>query len=264
MAGKYIPGLNYAPIPIYGDISWYITNEGIHMLTTAPSGSGKTMYLNYLMGMLLKNQHRVYVVDAKNSSFGMLARHIGVQVAANTDEIIQLLTALVCEMEERYSKYFSVAGADIDANFATLGLEGHFLIFDEVLSALSAAGKKEKAEIERLLEQLALKGRAAGFGLVLSAQKLNATDLPKAITEQCQTRIILGKVVSDETFHQSTGLYKKDLGHAYRGGVGKGYAVTPQSGISYIETPLMPHNSRDYMLLLKELRDRGTPYGEGR
>lgn len=115
-----------------------------------------------------------------------------------------------------------------------------------------------------MLEQLALKGRAAGFGLVLSAQKLNATDLPKAITEQCQTRIILGKVVSDETFHQSTGLYKKDLAHAYRGGVGKGYAVTPQSGISYIETPLMPHNSRDYISLLKELRDRGTPYGEGR
>lgn len=264
MTGEYKPMLSYDAIPIYDNVTWSINSEALHMSLIAPSGAGKTMLLNYLAGMILKRQHMLYIVDAKNSSFGALFRNIGVPVATDIDEIIRMLSALVSEMEEIYTKYFSSGEAAIDANYSTIKIKGHFLIFDEILSVLDSAGKKEKAEIERLLGQLALKGRAAGFSLVISAQKLNATDLPKAITEQCQTRIVLGKMVSDETFHQVMGSYKKDLGHAYRGGVGKGYAVTPQTGIKYIETPLMPHNTRDYILLLKELRDRGTPYGEGR
>lgn len=255
---------HYNPIPIYDDIFWYIASEAIHILLIAPSGAGKTMFLFYLIGMLLKQKHLVYVVDAKNSAFGRFCRHVGLPVAINTAEVIRMLNALVEEMQEIYTTHFANSEASVDADFSTLPIKGHFLIFDEVLSVLSSANKKEKAEIEYLLGQLALLGRAAGFGIIVSAQKLNATDLSKNITEQCQTRIILGRIVSDETFHQATGLYKKDLGHAYRGGVGKGYAVTPQTGIKYIETPLMPHNVRDYMVLMKELRDWGTPYGEGR
>lgn len=255
---------NYNPISIYPGVVWNIVGEAIHTLIIAPSGAGKTMFLFYLIGMLLKRGHMVYVVDAKNSAFGMFCRHIGLQVATNTQEVVKMLKALVGEMQEIYATHFADGEASVDADFSTLSIKGHFLVFDEVLSVLSSAGKKEKTEIESLLGQLALLGRAAGFGLVITSQKLNATDLSKNITEQCQTRIILGRIVSDETFHQLSGLYKKDLGHAYRGGVGKGYAVTPQAGIKYIETPLMPHNSRDYMLLFKTLRDRGTPYGESR
>lgn len=264
ITGEYKPMISYDAIPLYDNVMWSINSEALHTLLIAPSGAGKTMLLNYLAGMILKRQHMLYIVDAKNSSFGALFRNIGIPVATNIDEIIRMLTALVNEMEEIYTKYFASGEAAIDADYSTLRIKGHFLFFDEILSVLDSAGKKEKAEIERLLGQLALKGRAAGFALIVSAQKLNATDLPKAITEQCQTRIVLGKMVSDETFHQVMGAYKKDLAHAYRGGVGKGYAVTPKTGLSYIETPLMPHNSGDYILLLKELRDRGTPYGEGR
>lgn len=234
------------------------------MLLIAPCGAGKTIFLIYLAAMILKRQHMVYVIDAKNTSFGKLFRHAGVQTAENIDDIIRLLTALVKEMEERYAKYFSSDNVDIDANYATLGLKGHFLFFDEMLAVLDSASPKEKAEIAKLLGQLALKGRAAGFSLIITSQKLNATDLSKAITEQCQTRIILGTVVSDETFHQATTLYKKDIVTEYKGDVGKGYAITPKSkGLSYIETPIMLSNLNNYKALLKELRDRGTPYGEG-
>lgn len=261
--GSYKPMLSYEPIPIYDGVAWDFTSEALHVLLIAPSGAGKTRLLTYLGGMILKRQHRLYVIDAKNSDFGMTFRHAGVQVATKKEEIIQLLDALVREMEERYSTFYEddFSGAD----FQDKGMQGQFLIFDEILSVLSSAGKKDKAEIERLLGQIALKGRAAGFSLIITAQKLNAIDLPKAITEQCQTRIILGGLVSEETFHQATGMYKKDTGSVYRGSVGKGYAVTPKTGgLSYIETPLLPRNLRDCLTLLKELRDRGTPYGEGR
>lgn len=258
------PMISYQPIPIYDDILWDFTSEALHVLLLAPSGSGKTLFLSYLAGMVLKRQHKVYIVDAKNSQFGKLFRHSGVRVAAKTEEIIELLNKLVQEMEERYSKYFAQDTVDIDANYSSLNLEAHVLIFDEVLSALSYADKKQKAEMEKLLGQIALKGRAAGISLVITAQKLNATDLPKSITEQCQTRLILGALVSEETFHQATSLYKKELVTEYKGDVSKGYAITPKSeGLTYIETPWMPSNLRDCLKLLKDLRDRGTPNGSG-
>lgn len=262
VTGDYVPMLSYEPISIYDEVEWDFTSEALHIMLIAPSGAGKTRLLTYLGGMILKRQHKLYVIDAKNSDFGMVFRHAGVPVATKKEEIIQLLTELVQEMEKRYSDFSTDDSAGAD--FQGKGTQGHFLIFDEILAVLSFVDKKDKAEIERLLGQIALKGRAAGFSVIITAQKLNATDLPKSITEQCQTRIILGGVVSEETFHQVTGMYKKDTGSVYRGGQGKGYVVTPKtSGLSYFETPLLPENMRDCLVLLKELRDRGTQHGEG-
>lgn len=250
---------DYEPIPIYEGVAWDFTSEAIHILLIAPSGAGKTTFLGYLNGMILKRGHRLYVIDAKNSDFGRVFSHAGVPVATTIEEIIQMLTELVEEMEGYYADDSDGAG------FQEKGIQGHFLIFDEILSVLSFADKKEKEQIEKLLEQIALKGRAAGFSIIITAQKLNATDLPKAITEQCQTRIVLGQIVSDETFHQATGMYKKDTGSVYRGGVGKGYAVTPKTGgLTYIETPLLLNNLRQYLNLFVALRDRGASYGKGR
>lgn len=60
-------------------------------------------------------------------------------------------------------------------------------------------------------------------------------------------------------------MYKKDIGTIYRGGKGKGYAVTPDTdGLSYIRTPLLPGRLGSYRELLKDLKKRGTyPYGKG-
>lgn len=257
------PMPSYKPIPIYDDVIWNFISEALHILLIAPSGAGKTCLLRYFGGMILKRRHNLYVIDAKNSDFGRLFRHAGVPVATNKEEIIRLLTELVEKMEERYAT--SYADDFSGANFQEKGMQGYFLIFDEILAVLSFVEKKEKEQIEKLLGQIALKGRAAGFSLIITAQKLNATDLPKAITEQCQTRIILGGNVSEETFHQVTGMYMKDTGSEYRGGVGKGYAVTPKTGgLAYIETPLLPQNPRECLKLIAELNDGRAVYVEGR
>lgn len=257
-------GRSYEPVPIYDGVVWDFVSEALHILLLAPSGAGKTCLLKYLCGMVLNRGHSLYVIDAKNSDFGMLFRQAGVRVATTTGEIIQLLTELVEEMEKRYYTTFYTYDPAV-TDFKEKGMQGHFLIFDEILSVLSYADKDDKKEIERLLGQLALKGRAAGFSIVITAQKLNAADLPKAITEQCQTRIILGQMVSDETFHQATNMYKKDVGSIYRGDVGKGYAVTPKTGgLTYIETPLLSNDTGECLAVLRELMERGNPYGEGR
>lgn len=255
---RYIPVLSYEAIPIYDGVTWDITREALHVLLIAPTGAGKTRLLTYLGIMALKRKHKLYVIDAKNSDFGMIFRYAGVPVATKIKEIIQMLTEFVQKMEKRYSILYPANGSK-GLDFREKGLPGQILIFDEILSVLLFADKKDKAEIERLLGQIALKGRAAGFAVIFTAQKLNATDLCKAITDQCQTRIILGKLVPDETFHQVTGMYKKDIGSIYRGGMGKGYAVTPETeGLTYIQTPLLPGRLSDYSELLKNLKKRGT------
>ena len=168
-------------------------------------------------------------------------------------------------MEKRYALLYQDDNSD-GKDFWETGMPACFLIFDEILAVLSFADKDEKKQIEKLLGQIALKGRAAGFSIVITAQKLNATDLPKAITEQCQTRIVLGKLVSDETFRQVTGVSKKEIGTVYRGGKGKGYAVTPETNKpAYIITPLLPGRLGRYRELLRKLRERGIdPDGERR
>lgn len=262
---RYVPERRYAPIPIYDKVVWDYLSEALHILLIAPSGAGKTRFLAYLCGMILKFQHRLHVIDAKNSDFGMLFRYAGVPVATNIEEIIQMLTELVEEMEKRYSLLYQSANSE-GKDFRETGMPVHFLIFDEILAVLSFADRDEKKQIEKLLGQIALKGRAAGFSIVITAQKLNATDLPKSITEQCQTRIVLGKLVSDETFRQVTGVSKKEIGTVYRGGKGKGYAVTPETGRpDYIITPLLSGRLGRYRKLMKELRERGTdPDGKRR
>lgn len=253
--------INYEPIPIYDDIVWDLTSEACHMLIVAPSGGGKTVFLNYLGAWVLKQQHELYVIDAKKSNFGAMFSSI-CKTASDVENIIQMLNELKDSMDEDYEKYFSSEMLGMGENYKTLGLPAHVLIFDEVLAALETGDKKQKTRMEVPLKQLAIKGRMAGYIIVLSAQKLLATDLPKAITEQCQTRIILGSLVSDETFHTATGYYKKDLATAYRGAMGKGYAVTPKNGLSYIETPWMDIDPFDFRNLIMTFHREGSQDGK--
>jgi DNA segregation ATPase FtsK/SpoIIIE-like protein len=248
--------INYEPIPFYDNITWNLTSEACHILLLAVSGAGKSMLLAYLSGMVLKQGHHCYMVDAKSSPMGATFESAGIRVAKNPDEIIELLTELVDKMEETYRRYFDTAEISLSSNFAKLDLPAHVLIFDEVLTVLESGDKKQNVEMVRLLKQLALKGRMAGFVLVVTAQKLLATDLPKAITEQCQTRLLLGAIASDELFHLVTGSYKKDLGTAYKGGVGTGYALTPKTGLTYFETPLMDVDDFDFQGLLLRLKGK--------
>ncbi|WP_238385983.1 ATP-binding protein [Pediococcus acidilactici] len=232
------------------------------MILIAPSGAGKTMLLSYLAGMLLKQGHILSVIDAKNTAFGAVYKSIGIQTAVSPDEIIMMLANLVREMEQDYKKYFSDKNISISSNFSTLKLPAHVLIFDEVLSALDSGDKKQKQEMIKLLKLLALKGRMAGYVIVLTSQRLLSTDLPKSVTEQCQTRLIMGANVSEELFHTLTGMYKKDLGRTYIGEVGKGYAVTPTTGLTYFEAPYMDFKKYNFREIMKKMKERGANHGK--
>ena len=246
--------IDYAPIAIFDNVNLIYTDEACNCLLIAPIGTGKTMFLSYILSMTLKRGHRPYVVDCKNTSFGKISASIGLPTATTPKEMIRMLTDLVAQMEATYQNYFSSEHVRLDSNFKDFNLPAHVLIFDEVLAGLESGDKKENLEMVRLLKQLALKGRMAGFIIILSSQRLLATDLPKSITEQCQTRFLMGADVSDELFHTALGGYKKNCVGGYHGGVGKGYARTPKTGLTYFEAPYMDFSQVNFKHLLQKLK----------
>ncbi|WP_434717365.1 FtsK/SpoIIIE domain-containing protein [Lactococcus lactis] len=244
----------YKPIPIYDNVSWDLTSEACHILLIAPSGAGKTLCLSYLSAMVLKRGHKILLIDGKNTALGATFKSIGVQVATNPNEIIIMLENLVDEMEHTYQNYFRHNEIDLDTNFSKLNLPATILIWDEVLSGLDSGTPEQRKKMIKLLKQLALKSRMSGTGiLVLTSQRILSTDLPKSITEQCQTRLLMGANISEELFHVTLGGYKKDLAAGYHGGVGKGYAITPKTGLTYFEAPYMDFSKINFKELLEKL-----------
>lgn len=244
----------YKPIPIYNNVSWDLTSEACHILLISPSGAGKTVFICYLAAMVLKRGHKILLIDGKNTAFGATFKSIGIQVATNPNEIIVMLQNLVEEMEQAYQTHFSSDCIDLDTNFAKLKLSATVLIWDEVLSGLDSGSPEQRKKMTSLLKQLALKSRMSGTGiLVLTSQRILSTDLPKSITEQCQTRFLMGANISEELYHVTLGGYKKDLASGYHGGVGKGYAITPKTGLTYFEAPYMDFSKINFKELLEKL-----------
>ncbi|MDG6143574.1 cell division protein FtsK [Lactococcus formosensis] len=247
--------IDYTPIPLYDKVKWDLTSEACHVLLISPSGGGKTTLLSYMAAMVLKRGHRLVLIDNKNTSFGALFKSIGVPVATSPEETIDLLKRCVFDMEDTYKSYFSSENISLDTNFSKLNLQATVLIWDEVLAGLECGSKEQKRSMIQLLQQLALKSRMSGQGLlVLTSQKLLATDLPLSISSQCQTRLLLGANISDELFHTTLGSYKKELASSYVGGVGKGYAMTPKTGLTAFEAPYMDFSQVNFKQLLKKLK----------
>ncbi|HHT7645277.1 TPA: cell division protein FtsK [Streptococcus suis] len=250
--------VNHNPIKLYDNIFFDIASEASHQIIIAPSGAGKSLYLATLAGLLIKQGHSVSLIDAKQTSLGATFENLGIPVARNAEEIVLLLEQMVFEMEDTYKRYFSFSSVDFSTTYSDFSLPAHYLIFDEVLAALESGTPSQQKEMVRLLKILALKSRASGRGLlILASQKLLASDLPRAVTERCQTRIILGSEssISEETFYSVMGKEKRDLLAEYRGGVGKGYILTPKTnGIKYFETPYFDLDSRDFKDKIKDFQ----------
>ena len=178
--------INYSPIKLYNDIRFDIASEANQQIIIAPSGAGKSLYLATLAGLLIKQGHSISLIDAKQTSLGATFENLGIPVARNAEEIILLLEQMVFEMEDRYKRYFAFSSVDFGTTYKHFSLPAHYLIFDEVLAALECGTSAQQKEMVRLLKILALKSRASGQGLlVLASQKLLASDLPRAVTEQC-------------------------------------------------------------------------------
>ncbi|MBR6041443.1 MAG: DNA translocase FtsK 4TM domain-containing protein [Paludibacteraceae bacterium] len=170
-----------------------------HLLVAGATGMGKSVGLNVLLTSLLYKKHpatmKLVMVDPKQVEFSIyeriekhyLAKLPGDANAIITDttKVVQTLTSLTTEMENRYSLLADVHLRNIKeynerfisrrinpAKELPNGLMHHYLpyivvIIDEYGDLLMTAGK----EIETPIARIAQKARAVGIHMVIATQR---------------------------------------------------------------------------------------------
>ena len=236
-------GVNYNPI------------KCPHILVSGGTGSGKSVFISFLILELLKRQSTVYIAAPKNSDLGSLSHYFGNKYVATTpNNIARIVRIVVEEMQERYQVMrdnFQYA-----SNFSEHGFKPICLILDE-MGAFQASGtdKKSKEVIVEVMDgikQIILLGRQAGVFILISAQQMRAETLNTDLRDNLGLRIALGTnssegyrmVFGSATPDKLKPIEVKGAGYLYMQGSGKETA-------QYWESPYLDTTQFDF---IKELQ----------
>lgn len=200
---KQINGTNQKPtdfkIPLMTDVYWDISKEP-HALITGVTGSGKSMFINYLFKSFKQLNSEIYTIDPKLADLYAISKRElpKSNYAVSTDDVIALLQHLNQRLDERQyflSKYHDNIGVDA----YKVGMTPIVLFYDELAAFTMTLDKKQKSVYEKLLKNLILKGRSASINIVLAMQKPLATTISTDIRDQLSFRLVLGKNTPKDT-----------------------------------------------------------------
>ncbi len=238
-------GVNYNPI------------KCPHILVSGGTGSGKSVFISFLILELLKRQSTVYIADPKNSDLGSLSHYFGNKYVATTpNNIARIVRIVVEEMQERYQVMRE--NFQYGANFSEHehGFKPIWLIVDE-MGAFQASGtdKKSKEVIVEVMDgikQIILLGRQAGVFVLISAQQMRAETLNTDLRDNLGLKIALGAnssegyrmVFGSATPDKLKPIEVKGAGYLYMQGSGKETA-------QYWESPYLDTTQFDF---IKELQ----------
>ncbi|MCY7100013.1 FtsK/SpoIIIE domain-containing protein [Streptococcus oralis] len=236
-------GVNYNPV------------KCPHVVISGVTGSGKSVFISFLILEFLKRQSTVYIADPKNSDLGTLSHYFGDKYVATTpNNIARIVRLVVEEMQSRYQ--YMRDNFQYGSNFTDHSFKPVWLIFDE-MGAFQASGtdKKSKEIISEVMDgikQIILLGRQAGIFILVSAQQVNANTLNTDLRDNLGLRIALG-ANSSEGYRMVFGSATPDkfkpievtgAGYLYMQGSGKESA-------QYWESPYLDTTQFDF---IKELQ----------
>ena len=236
-------GVNYNPI------------KCPHILVSGGTGSGKSVFISFLILELLKRQSTVYIADPKNSDLGSLSHYFGDKYVATTpNNIARIVRLVVEEMQSRYQ--YMHDNFQYGSNFTDHGFKPVWLIFDE-MGAFQASGtdKKSKEIITEVMDgikQIILLGRQSGIFILVSAQQMRSETLNTDLRDNLGLRIALGAnssegyrmVFGSATPDKFKPIEVKGAGYLYMQGAGKETA-------QYWESPYLDTSQFDF---IKELQ----------
>lgn len=236
-------GVNYNPI------------KCPHILVSGGTGSGKSVFISFLILELLKRQSTVYIADPKNSDLGSLSHYFGDKYVATTpNNIARIVRLVVEEMQSRYQ--YMHDNFQYGSNFTNHGFKPVWLIFDE-MGAFQASGtdKKSKEIITEVMDgikQIILLGRQSGIFILVSAQQMRSETLNTDLRDNLGLRIALGAnssegyrmVFGSATPDKFKPIEVKGAGYLYMQGSGKETA-------QYWESPYLDTSQFDF---IKELQ----------
>ena len=226
-----------------------------HILVSGGTGSGKSVFISFLILELLKRQSTVYIADPKNSDLGSLSHYFGDKYVATTpNNIARIVRLVVEEMQSRYQ--YMHDNFQYGSNFTDHGFKPVWLIFDE-MGAFQASGtdKKSKEIITEVMDgikQIILLGRQSGIFILVSAQQMRSETLNTDLRDNLGLRIALGAnssegyrmVFGSATPDKFKPIEVKGAGYLYMQGSGKETA-------QYWESPYLDTSQFDF---IKELQ----------
>ncbi len=168
------------------------------LLVGGTSGSGKSVFLRAAaLGLALNAspaQLKISLIDPKRVSFTDLAAlpHLLGPPILDYSPAVDRLLDLVDAMEDRYrafEKQKVVDLAEYQQNRVGPPLCRHVLIIDEYADLLM--DKRYKAPLERGIQRLGQKGRAAGIHLILSTQRPDSKVMTPVIKANLQLKVAL-------------------------------------------------------------------------
>lgn len=183
-------------IKLSKSITWDPLNQ-ISALIAGSRGSGKTYLLMYLVRSLAVSGGQIYVIDVKNDLAQIKPLLPADRVAINADEALKLLIHFRDLMFKRLDL---IKDKGHFATAKSLELSPFYLIIDEFsslnlsLSGVSKEEKSKKFEFNKLLKEVILLGRSAGFGLIVTSQQISVQNsgISTDIQENIGLRVHMG------------------------------------------------------------------------
>jgi hypothetical protein len=179
---RWVRPLSGFKVPIGEDASGNIVeldfsnSNSPHLLIAGVTGSGKSeALLTILHGAVRyysRDELRLRLIDPKQTELNTLARlpHTDGQIGWTAEEAIILLEQAVEEMERRY-EIFRLKGVRNISEYQSpeSSLPRWIIVLDEYADLVS--DDDERKTIEKLLQRLSQKARAAGIHVIVSTQK---------------------------------------------------------------------------------------------
>lgn len=167
-----------------------------HILLGGSTGSGKSVLLKLLLMQSLKKGAVVCIADFKGGVDFPKAWRQKCRMCFDEQNLLDLLTALVDELERRKALLSETAYSNIDEYNQGTGvhLERYIFACDEIAEVLDKTGvdnvrKKQIGQMETRLSTIARQGRAFGIHLILATQRPDADILNGQIRNNLDCRI---------------------------------------------------------------------------
>jgi len=182
-----------------------------HILLGGSTGSGKSVLLKLLIMQCIKKNAKVYIADFKGGvDFASWQNRC--QIITEEKRLLEVLTDIVDELDNRKKIFYSTACADINHYNELAGIPIERIIFacDEVAEMLDKTGLSKEAkeiitQIEGKLSVIARQGRAFGIHLILATQRPDANILTGQIRNNIDFRVcgradnVLSQIILDNT-----------------------------------------------------------------
>ena len=179
-----------------------------HSLVAGATGSGKSVLIQTLLLDIAATNHKdlaqIILIDPKMGvDYAPLEDlpHMREEIVTTKERAIEVLDALVQEMEERYRAFAKVRARDLPSYNAKVLSDDErlpmvFLVHDEFADWMF--DDAYKAAVGAAVQRLGVKARAAGIHLIFAAQRPDKDVMPMQLRENLGNRLIL-KVSSEAT-----------------------------------------------------------------